>query len=270
MVRLIALDLDNTLLTPEGTVSPRTIVALREAMARGVCVVLASGRMVEAMRTIADSIPVNAPLIAFNGAIAWDLNENRAATRFPLAMEDARDICRMAEEKGLHIQAYPDGGYFYENTNEFSRYYEKMIRYPGTATGTKMSEFITTDVNKLLIIAPEEDCRRELPAFQKTFEGKASFFQSRNIYIECVHPEVDKGSALEALAKHLNIPQSQIIAFGDEENDIPMLRYAHIGYAMENAKPAVREQADRIAPHFAKDGVAQVIEQLISEGEMDW
>ena len=66
---MIALDLDNTLLTREGTLSARTLAALREAMARGVLVVLASGRMVEAMRNLAEEIPVNAPLIAFNGAL---------------------------------------------------------------------------------------------------------------------------------------------------------------------------------------------------------
>lgn len=85
---MIALDLDNTLLTREGTLSARTLAALREAMARGVLVVLASGRMVEAMRDLAEEIPVNAPLIAFNGALAWDLREGRAAARFPLACEE--------------------------------------------------------------------------------------------------------------------------------------------------------------------------------------
>jgi len=270
MVRLIALDLDNTLLTPDGDLSPRTLIALREAMARGVSIVLASGRMTEAMRSLAEQIPVNAPMIAFNGALAWDMRDGSVAARFPLAREDALAICRMAEENGLHIQAYPDGGYFYEQENEFSRYYTKKINYPGKAAGRKMSEFITTDVNKLLIIAPEERCRQILPILQQTFAGKATFFQSRNIYIECVHPQVDKGRALKALAEHMGIPQGQIIAFGDEENDISMLEYAHIGYAMENAKPSVKEKADRIAPHFSKDGVAQIIEQLISEGEMDW
>ena len=158
MVRMIALDLDNTLLTREGTLSARTLAALREAMARGVLVVLASGRMVEAMRNLAEEIPVNAPLIAFNGALAWDLREGRAAARFPLACEDAKAICRMAEERGLHIQAYPDGGYFYERANEFSRYYEEKLHYPGKALGIKMSEYITTDVNKLLIVAPDDIC----------------------------------------------------------------------------------------------------------------
>jgi len=107
MVRLIALDLDNTLLTPEGTVSPRTLVALRDAMARGVAVVLASGRMVEAMQSIAESISVNAPLIAFNGAVAWDLKAGQAAARFPLAMEDAKSICRMGRKRNCTFRHIP-------------------------------------------------------------------------------------------------------------------------------------------------------------------
>ena len=270
MVRMIALDLDNTLLTREGTLSSRTLAALREAMARGVLVVLASGRMVEAMRDLAEEIPVNAPLIAFNGALAWDLREGRAAARFPLKCEDAKAICRMAEERGLHIQAYPDGGYFYERANEFSRYYEEKLHYPGKALGIKMSEYITTDVNKLLIVAPEEACSQAIPEFQRAFEGKASFFRSRPVYIEIVHPSVNKGRALEALARSLNVPREQVIAFGDEDNDLPMLEYAGVGYAMDNAKPEFKAKADKIAPHFAQDGVAQVIEQLIREGEMDW
>ena len=270
MVRMIALDLDNTLLTSESTLSPRTLAALREATARGVLVVLASGRMVEAMRDLAEEIPVNAPLIAFNGALAWDLKAERAVARFPLACEDAKAICRMAEERALHIQAYPDGGYFYERENEFSRYYEEKIHHAGKALGIRMSEFITTDVNKLLIVAPEETCSEMIPEFQRAFEGKASFFRSRPVYIEIVHPSVNKGRALEALARALNVPREQVIAFGDEDNDLPMLEYAGVGYAMENAKPEVKARADRIAPHFAQDGVAQVIEELIRKGEMDW
>ena len=353
------------MLTREGTLSARTLAALREAMARGVLVVLASGRMVEAMRNLAEEIPVNAPLIAFNGALAWDLREGRAAARFPLACEDAKAICRMAEERGLHIQAYPDGGYFYERANEFSRYYEEKLHYPGKALGIKMSEYITTDVNKLLIVAPEEACSQAIPEFQRAFEGKASFFRSRPVYIEIVHPSVNKGRALEAqaypdggyfyeranefsryyeeklhypgkalgikmseyittdvnkllivapeeacsqaipefqrafegkasffrsrpvyieivhpsvnkgraleaLARSLNVPREQVIAFGDEDNDLSMLEYAGVGYAMDNAKPEFKAKADKIAPHFAQDGVAQVIEQLIREGEMDW
>ena len=230
----------------------------------------ATGRMVEAMRNLAEEIPVNAPLIAFNGALAWDLREGRAAARFPLACEDAKAICRMAEERGLHIQAYPDGGYFYERANEFSRYYEEKLHYPGKALGIKMSEYITTDVNKLLIVAPEEACSQAIPEFQRAFEGKASFFRSRPVYIEIVHPSVNKGRALEALARSLNVPREQVIAFGDEDNDLSMLEYAGVGYAMDNAKPEFKAKADKIAPHFAQDGVAQVIEQLIREGEMDW
>lgn len=85
-----------------------------------------------------------------------------------------------------------------------------------------------------------------------------------------MHPSVNKGRALEALARSLNVPREQVIAFGDEDNDLSMLEYAGVGYAMDNAKPEFKAKADKIAPHFAQDGVAQVIEQLIREGEMDW
>lgn len=126
---------------------------------------------------MAEEIPVNAPAYRLQWRTGLGFAEGRAAARFPLACEDAKAICRMAEERGLHIQAYPDGGYFYERANEFSRYYEEKLHYPGKALGIKMSEYITTDVNKLLIVAPEEACSQAIPEFQRAFEGKASFFR---------------------------------------------------------------------------------------------
>ena len=123
MYRVIASDMDDTLLNEKGVLSPRTVAALKRAMEAGAYVVLASGRMLEAARPFAQQVGVNAPVITYNGAMVYDMEKGTALNSLTIDLETARGICSMAEEMGIYIQVYPGEGYFAQERTKYTELY---------------------------------------------------------------------------------------------------------------------------------------------------
>ena len=128
MYKLIAADMDETLLGRDGRPSPRTKRALKRCMEAGAYFSLSSGRMPEAMREIAEEIGVNAPLIMFNGGMIHDLSTGETLFKQGLPAKTANEILKMAEDMHLYIQAYPGVGYFCNEHTPLTYMYEKRIR----------------------------------------------------------------------------------------------------------------------------------------------
>lgn len=264
-IQLIASDLDETLLNKRAELTPRTISALRRAMGAGIKVVLASGRMVKSMKAYAEAIGVNAPVIAFNGALIYDLDSKEALEAREIAPEDARQVARAAEELGVHVQAFTREEYYFERENAQSDLYARGIGgVKGVPVGVKVSEWIDAPLCKLLMIAEPAVVSELARALPPRFSGRVEFAPSRPNYLECTAAGVTKGAALEALSSRLGISRANVAAFGDNDNDLSMLRWAEHGYAVENAPSHVRAEA-LPAPASDMDGVAQVIERFLDE-----
>ena len=270
MYKLIVGDLDDTLLTPGGDFSPRTLAVLRAAMDAGARVTFASGRMVEATSFFAAQLGVNAPLIAYNGALVYDFFAERALSRLEIPAETARAICAMAEALGLYMQAYPGEGYYCARRCEYTDRYAASIHVRAFETpgGQPLSRWISGGQMKLLGIGEREDIPALLDKFRAAFPEGVDFYTSKPFYIEIVSREANKANALRALAAALKIPREEILAFGDGENDVGMLEYAGLGCAVGNAGAAVRARADRVIGANTEDGVAAEIERLLAAGQI--
>ena len=267
-IQLIASDLDETLLNTRSELTGRTLRALRRAMEAGALVSLASGRMVKSMARYASEINVNAPVIAFIGALIYDLGRRSALAAREVPAEDAKHVALEAEARGVHVQAFTREDYFFERENAFSDLYARNIGgVTGRAVGGKLSDWIACPLCKLLLIAEPPEASRLASELSERFSGRMEIALSRPNYVECTAAQVHKGAALEALAKLLGIPREDVAAFGDNENDVSMLRWAGHGYAMANAPEAVRKGLTE-APPSDQDGVAQVIEGLLDEGRI--
>jgi Cof subfamily protein (haloacid dehalogenase superfamily) len=265
-IQLIATDLDETLLNKRAELSERTVRALKRAMEAGVLISLASGRMVKAMARYALAIGVNAPLIAFNGALIYDDRSKVSLEAREVPAEDARRVALFAEARGVHVQAFTREDYYFERANAFSDLYARGIGgIGGKAVGEKLSGWINAPLCKLLLIAEPSLASQLARELAPRFSGRMEIALSRPNYVECTASGVHKGAALEALAKRLNIPRENVAAFGDNENDVSMIRWAGHGYAMANAPEGVRAGA-LPAPASDQDGVAQVIEGLLDDG----
>ena len=147
MIRMIATDLDGTLLGAKSVLPEENVRALQRAMEAGVKVVLASGRMVEATTPIGAAIGVNAPMVLFNGAMVYDPASGEILHGSCIPRDTAVEVLREIEARGCYVQAFPGRGYFFERHTEHTVLYQNKISVVGSAVGKKLSDWLETDVS---------------------------------------------------------------------------------------------------------------------------
>ncbi len=272
VIRLIATDLDDTLLDGKNQLTPRTRDALRAAMAVGCGVTLSSGRMTEAMLPFAREIGVNAPMLLYNGALLYDPNTDETLYAVRVPYEVALGVTRIVEDAGSYAQLYPGKGYYCQEVLERTRVYAKQINVPVTPVHMPLSRWLEEhpgDPQKLLIIDESAERADALQArLREAYPRGASFLKSKPHYIEVMPEGVNKGASMAKLAELLGLLPEEIMCFGDGQNDVPMLEFAGEGWAMANGSAEARACTPHIAPPNTEDGVAQVIEQYLSEGKL--
>ena len=268
MIRLIATDLDDTLLNASGDVTGRTQRALDAAMKAGVWVSLSSGRMTESMLQIAQRTNANAPMILYNGALIYDRRKDETIFSDMIPAALAKEVARAVEDMGIYIQVYPGKGFYCREKTAHTLAYEKSCRVTAQAVGMPVSEWMTGGMLKMLAIAEPETILKAQAALRERFPEGMSFMRSKAHYLEIVRAGVDKGRALTRLGAHLGLQPDEIMAFGDGQNDAALLAAAGTGVAMENAVEECKKAAKLIAPKNTEDGVARVIEQYLAEGKL--
>ena len=267
MIRMIVTDLDGTLLSGGNNIPEKNIAALHRAMELGAQVVLCSGRMIEATMPIAEAVEANAPMVLFNGAMVYDRENDRILSGHTIPKETAVQVLREIEAMGAYVQAFPGRGYFYEAETEWTRYYSGKISVQGQAVGMKLSHWLETDVYKLLVIGPAA----ELDAMQEKLTPMfpdVCFVKSCDRHLEIVANGVDKATGLRELTTISGIGPGEMLGFGDEANDLPMLHYVGHAHVMENAPENVRREIRRMAPKNTEAGLAKIVNQYIDEGKL--
>lgn len=267
MIRMIVTDLDGTLLAGQSNLPDENIRALRRAMEVGVKVVIASGRMIEATLPIADQIGVNAPLSLFNGAMAYDRANDCILRGVTIPQETAVAVLEALESMGAYVQAFPGRGYYLEKRCSWTEYYENKISVSGVETGKKLSRWLSSDVFKLLCLGEPDELDGYIRKLSPLFPT-VTFVKSGKTHLEVVSRGVDKAKGLADISACTGVAPEEMLAFGDEMNDLPMLKYAGVGYAMENAVPAVRSEMRLIAPKNTDCGVARIVNMYLDEGRM--
>ena len=265
--RLLALDMDGTVLDQHHALTERTIRALVAAGEAGTKVVLASGRMPCALRPFVEALRLTAPMICYNGAQVADSRTLKVMSSFAIDAALAREAARACEEMGLHIQAYRDEAFYCQKADPFALDYQAFLNcgVDLVQTHAPLSEWLTFDTPKLLAIDTPERVAERLPALKARFEGRLRVATSQPRFIEFVSPAAGKAAALEALCGLVDVPREAVMAFGDGLNDLDMIQWAGCGVAMANACGAVLAAADMTAPSNIEDGVAQVVERLLGD-----
>ena len=267
LIRLIATDLDGTLLSGRSNLPQRNIEALRRAMAAGVYVVICTGRMLEAAMPMAERIGVNAPMVLFNGAMTYDRAAERVISKTVIPRARAIEVLRAIEDAGAYVQAFPGRGYFYEKKCALTEYYSDKIGVTGTEVGGRLSDWLNSDVCKLLALGT----LAEMNALQKKLAPQfpdIDFVKSGETHLEVIAKNVDKAAGLAQVCAHLGVQSDEVMAFGDEQNDASMLHYAGAGYIMENAAPELKAQFRFIAPANTACGVADIVNLYLDEHRM--
>ena len=265
MIRLVALDLDGTLVGPDLTVSARTRRAIAAAQAQGTVVTLATGRMFDVTLTFARDLGLTAPLICYQGGLIRppDGEPLYRATMAPALM---RELLDWQAERGWHAVLYADDWAFIAGKRYPEEFYYRLLGRRLVWVDALLPLLERHEPVKFLIVAEPPEADAIESEMRARFGAVLEVVRSHAMFVEGNPPGVSKGDALRRLAAHLGIPRSQVMAVGDQGNDRTMIEWAGIGVAMGNGSSAVRAVADWVAPPLEEDGAAVAIERFVLGG----
>ncbi len=268
--RLVAFDLDGTLLPYGEPPRPRVVEAIRRARERGLIVTLATGRAPSTARPYAHRLGITAPIICFQGGRVVDpeSGESLYARTYPLALARAVLQYAQAMEEELDDGWAPlvyQGDEMYLTRLWLSEEEYREFFAPRWHVLSSFDELPERPVDKIIFVGDPKKLDALRPRLEERFRGLVEVVRSWDIFLEVTALGVTKGNALAWLARHLGIPRERVVAVGDADNDISMLRWAGLAIAMGHAPEEVKAVADVIAPPVEEDGAAWVIEYLLSE-----
>lgn len=246
-VRLIALDVDGTLLDDQKRLPEENRAALHEAQARGMRIAIASGRMTPTIEPIERLLELDCVIVAYNGGrLVSPRSEGRATIAHrPLPADVAEVFIDFAEEHELLLNFYHEDRLFGRQGGRRDAFIEIYSRRTGACYEAIPSFDGLRGIapTKLILLASPEERDRLHDSFRASLGDRAFITKSDPEYLEIMAPGVDKGTGLEALARHYGIAMDEILAVGDAENDVGMLRAAGFGVAVRNASPKVQAAA---------------------------
>ena len=263
--KLIASDMDGTLLTDGKQITDRTLSAVRAAENAGMIFTLCTGRSYSGIKEYVEKLRPSVPLITFNGAMIVSPEGDLLYDR-PMNPSYAMQIYRAAENEDTTLKVWSRGILYANRINEATMYYRSTCpdaEFHILGDEPSMKRVAEQGISKMLIIDTKERINGFLSGMCKTLGDGVRYFRSTPIYLEFVEKSVSKGSALLRLCEMLGVDPAQTVAFGDEENDRPMLRAAGLGVAMDNAVPEIKAEADAVTSSNEEDGVAEFIEYLL-------
>ncbi|QAY66728.1 Cof-type HAD-IIB family hydrolase [Paenibacillus protaetiae] len=262
MYKLIAIDVDDTLLRDDLSVSEQQKQALAGAIQRGVTVTLATGRMFASAQKIARQIELNVPIITYQGALVKTLLDGKVLYERYVPQDAAKELFAFTEQRGLHLQLYTDDILYAKEHNDKIKKYSTLTNIPYVVE-PDYNKLIELPTPKMLII-DEPSYLDELAVELKALIGdRTHITKSKPHYLEIMHKEGTKGHALRFLAAHIGCTLEETIAIGDAWNDHEMIEAAGLGVAMGNAIPALKEIADYVTLTNNEDGVRHVIEKFV-------
>lgn len=266
-IRLIALDIDGTLVGDDLIVGPRTRAAIRAAMALDVSVSLVTGRMVSSAMRFARELGLTAPVVGYQGGLIRDMpaagskRVGKLLLHMPLAAAAARDIVSWTMANGLdphvnHLERFilrvndP-------NADDYSAFMGAQAEFIDDLRSLDHS------VTKVLAVGEPPWPVDVAPLARAQFAGRADVTISHPRFLEFVAPGVSKGRAVRYLARRQGVPLGAALAIGDQWNDLEMLAEVGHGVAMPTAPAGVQAVARYVAPPVADEGVATMIEALV-------
>jgi Cof subfamily protein (haloacid dehalogenase superfamily) len=263
-MRLVASDLDGTIVRPDGTISPRTLAVLLACEHDGIDVVFVTGRPPRWMAHVAEATGRTGLAVCGNGAVVYDLAAERVVRTRGLSVQAVRDTvtCLRAALPGAVFALETLAGYRREP--QFRPHHEAAV----AAMVAPLDHMLADDPVVLKVLCRDESSTADpmLAAARAVLDGVSEpcHSSSTGSMLEVSAVGVSKATTLAELAADRGIRAEEVVAFGDMPNDVPMLRWAGRGYAMADGHPEAIAAADETAPPCGDDGVAQVLERLLA------
>lgn len=289
MYKLVAIDLDGTLLNSYGEVSEKNTQMIQKAMEKGVEVVLASGRPIMSVKNLANEIGCNHYIICGNGAITYDVKQEQILYDRFLEKSKVLQIIRICEENSIFYNIYTKDTiltkylnynilfYHQENANKpeekkthihMMQHIEEYIQNRKEEDYLKITicdndKIIFGSIIRKLRTIRNVDVLDVAHMSRKVIKDGTEKVLMEYYYTEITSKNVDKWQAIEKLIQTLEIKKEEVMAIGDNRNDAEMVKNAGLGIMMQNSAPYIQEMADMIVTDNDHDGVAQAIENYI-------
>jgi len=258
-IRLIATDLDGTLLRTDGTVSERTRRAIARAQEAGIAVVLVTARPPRTLRPLAWQAGVTGLAICCNGAIVYDVATDEIVGHEPLAAATAQRLVAALRATAPGVCFAVERGLLFGQEPR----YAALLPAAGDHTPfiADAAALCAEDVTKLIVLHSDVPLQDLLHAVRKAAGDEAIVTHSSAVFVEVSAAGVTKAAALQGLCAQIGIDTPQVVACGDMPNDLPMLEWAGHSVAVANAHPAVLAAVDEVTLSNNEDGVAGVLER---------
>lgn len=282
MYKLIAIDIDGTLLNSKSELTENTIEVLKKASEKGIYIVLTSGRMTSVIKEFCKKIGADKFLIAENGASIVDLQTDELIYKNYISKKVVLDIVDMCEENNIYYMIYTNRELIVKNLKHMALFFYKQNYNPNARLETHIAnreyiELLEDHFTKIMICDEDRAIYNsivnklrknsnvdvmDIPHISTKVlnigtEEKVISYS----YADIAAKDTNKWSAIEYLITMLGIKSDEVIAIGDNINDMQMIKKAGLGVAMTNGSPAVREIADEIAPSNDEDGVAYIVKK---------
>lgn len=262
-IKMIALDLDGTLLRSDSSVSPRTVRSIQEARARGIIVAIATGRMYATASPYGRLLGLgDIPMMLYAGGLIQTAESRKVLFEQAIAESDAAELLALAKKMGWQMQTYIDDVLRVAVYDKWVQDYERITHCRAVVCG---DDFYVPQgrPNKMLSRGEHDELERRRKLIEEAMPGRFHIIFSDPTFLEIMPKGVNKGIGLHRLGEVFHVPVEQIMAVGDSPNDLDMLKEAGFSVAVDNASPAVKEIVDYVTSSNDNDGVAEVIEKFV-------
>lgn len=266
MYKIIALDMDGTLLNEAKIITDKTKNTIKEARGKGIKVVLSSGRPLEGLEGYLkelDLIDEDEYVLSYNGCLVQETKSKKIIHKVGLKGRDLKYMYEISQQLNINIHAF---------SNKQGLITPKISKYTQLEAEINKIDITVVDFNtidddedivKVMMIDEPDILDSAIQKMPKEIYNKYTVLKSAPFFLEFINKEADKGEGLRALAEHLGVKKEEIIAMGDAGNDIAMIKYAGLGVAMKNASMEVKEIADFITESNEDDGVRKLIDKEV-------
>lgn len=265
--QLLCTDIDGTLLNKEREVSTSTIAQFERVKKECHCV-LASSRMPDAMRHLQRDLSIEgSPLIAYNGGLV--LANDEVLTSMEIPLDVVAKISHLAEGTDIHVSIYHHDDWFVPMWDYWAEREANNTKITPTIRPLEETLKVFAETNrgahKVMCMGPAEDIAQLYQALDAAHSNELHVYKSKDTYLEIANKKISKKSAIQTLLNEVynQVAWEEVIAFGDNYNDIEMLTAAGMGVAVGNAKTAVLAVANHVTSSNKEDGVAQAMKALM-------
>ncbi len=260
MIKLVAVDLDDTLLNNDIKISEENKKAIQECRAQGVHFTFATGRMFRAAVNYAREINLDLPLITYQGALVKTVDE-KEIYHHVIEKKVASEVIDFLKSFKMQLNVYMNDSLYVEELNDFGNNYVNLSKVEHKIT--KFSDGLASDPTKILLAGDPVTLDVVQKEAISIYGKKLTITKSKDYFLEFGNEKSKKSIALQTLAENLGIKREEILAIGDGMNDLDMLEYAGTGVAMANGAKAVKEAADHITDTNDNHGVAKAIRKFV-------